>query len=117
MTARFISRSLRIAAGHLLHEPVEAVEERGPGQEHVGAEPGHDVHAVGVAVGDRRRADRAGSAARAAMHPHVRDAGVDAVVDDLLRRLRRGHDHDALDRRLDAVSYTHLRAHETDSYL
>src|SRR5450759_2360616 len=103
MTARFIRRSLRIAAGDLLHEPVEAVEERGSRQEHVWAMARDHVDAVGGTVGDRGRADRAGAAARAAMHPDMGHAGVDAVVDDLLRGLGRRHDDDALDGRLDVL--------------
>src|SRR5450759_373868 len=105
MTALFMPgpRSLWIAAGDLLHEPVEAVEERRARQEHVGALAGNDVDAVRIAIGDCRGADRARPAARAAMHPHVGHSRVDTIVDDLLGCPGWRHDHDAVNRRLDVL--------------
>src|SRR5450755_3646068 len=93
--------AVRIAAGDLADETVEAMDGSGCGKKHERALPGNDLDSVLVAECDCGRTD--GAFATGTVHPDPTDAGFGTIGDDCVGHGRRGHQKRGVDRRLDVL--------------
>src|SRR5450631_4817621 len=93
--------AVRIAAGDLADETVEAMDGSGCGKKHKRALSGNDLDSVLVAECDRGRTD--GAFATGTVHPDSTDAGFGTIGDDCVGHSRRGHQERGVDRWVDVL--------------